>query len=134
MSLTNILTKQKELLRLIAKNHGAIENVSSMHGSIQKKYVCDYIKNQSFFMSEEVTELLLAIGNEDRAVLKPWSIKHKDIVMTTFEPTDKVKSEAIDMLCFCLNICLAAGITPENIEQEYQQVWEKNIKRQLDGY
>lgn len=135
MSLMSILEKQKALLDVIATNHNnSLDNISNMHGTVTKKDVCNYIKDHAFFMNQEVTELLLAIGNEDSAIIKPWSTRHNEVSNKIFIPTDSTKSEAVDMLCFCLNICLAAGISPDNIEQEYEDVWCKNIKRQTDGY
>lgn len=128
-----ILEKQIKLQREIQLNHGGI-CPTDFDGGVNKKYVIDYIKDHSFFMSEEVTELMLAVGGNDRAIIKPWSSRHADLSTKIFESTDEVKSEAIDMLCFCLNICLAAGLTPKNIESEYHKVWLKNIKRQNEGY
>jgi NTP pyrophosphatase (non-canonical NTP hydrolase) len=120
------------LLRQIAKNHGAMHNPSvlnTINGDIVQ-----YIKDQAFFLNEEITEVMLAIGGEDRAILKPWSTRHNAIVDREFKSTDAVKSEAIDMLCFCLNICLAVGLTPSNINEEYIKVLTKNIQRQEHGY
>jgi phosphoribosyl-ATP pyrophosphohydrolase len=134
MSITNILTKQRELLRVIAKKHRTpLDNISEC-SNVTKGMVIDYIKNQQWFLSEEITELMLAIGDNNRAIIKPWSTGHKFIAIELFKSNAHIQSEAIDMLCFCINICLASGITPETIEQEYQKVWEKNMHRQEEGY
>lgn len=132
--MNTIIKKQKELLELIASTHKrAIEDPSSFN-SLPVRYLLGYVKDQASFLNLEITEILLAMGNDDRAILKPWSVKHKVLANATFVSTDEIKSEAIDMLCFCLNICLAVGITPENIENEYDKVWQKNIERQQNGY
>lgn len=95
--------------------------------------VVKYIKEHSFFMNQEVVELMQQIGCGN-TVLKPWKQSHLAVCQEEAIIDDDVKSEAIDMLCFCLNICLAAGITPENIDAEYDKVWLKNISRQQNGY
>ncbi len=92
----------------------------------------DYIKDQAFFLQQEAIELAEEFGGKD--ILKPWKINHVSVATNIAKITDNTKSEAIDMLCFCLNICLAAGITPDNIHDEYSKVWVKNINRQHDGY
>jgi hypothetical protein len=127
-----ILNHQRLLLMRIAKNHGELHNPSVLH--MTNGGIVQYIKDQEFFFREEVTEIMLAIGEEDRAILKPWSTRHNAIVNKQFNSTDAVKSEAIDMLCFCLNICLAVGLTPSNINEEYIKVLTKNLQRQSDGY
>ena len=93
--------------------------------------VVDYIKETSFFLQEEVNELMQEIGG-GRHVLKPWAAGYAPSRDKSYESTDKVKSEAIDMLCFAMNICLAAGITPNNLEDEYEKVYQKNLARQED--
>jgi NTP pyrophosphatase (non-canonical NTP hydrolase) len=131
--MNKILGQQRLLLKRIAKHHGQEHNPTAIPG-ITNGAIVQYIKDQAFFLSEEVTEIMLAIGEEDRAILKPWSVKHKDIVNKEFESTDAVRSEAIDMLCFCMNICIAVGLRPETIEKEYNKVLQKNIHRQENGY
>jgi NTP pyrophosphatase (non-canonical NTP hydrolase) len=127
-----ILAKQRELLKLIANNYN---NHNPCH--IPNAYngrVVDYIKEHSWYMNEEVNELILAVGDNDRAILKPWSTRYNAIAYGPFKSDADIREEAIDMLCFCMNICLAVGLTPENINEEYAKKWEKNIKRQSEGY
>jgi NTP pyrophosphatase (non-canonical NTP hydrolase) len=131
--MNKILHNQRLLLRRIAKNHGELHNPSEL-SYITNGGIVEYIKDQAFFLNEEVTEIMLSISNGDRAILKPWSTKHSEIVNREFESTDHTKSEAIDMLCFCLNICLAVGLAPENINEEYAKVLTKNIDRQNNNY
>ena len=123
----NILSKQQRLQQVIGIKHG--EPILYNKGDI-----VHYIKEHAFFMSEEVTELMLAVGDEDRAILKPWSVNHKLKSKEKFVSTPEVKSEAMDMLCFCMNICLAVGITPDNVDEEFDKVWNKSMQRQKDGY
>jgi len=129
-----ILEKQFELLQLIQSKTFDVQPTLTGMQYNSKSVVVKYIKDHAFFMSEEVTELLVAIGNGNKAIYKPWRQEHALLMSQTFVTNDEVKSEAIDMLCFCLNICLAVGITPENIDEEYDKVWQKNIDRQHNGY
>jgi len=89
----------------------------------------DYIREMLYFMHEEVTELMNEIGG-GRDAVKPWSSHYEESRKKQFVPTDHVKSEAIDMLCFAINICLAAGVSPDIIEEEYDKVHAKNKGRQ----
>ena len=84
---------------------------------------------QAGFMHEEVTELMNEIGG-GRDAVKPWSDKYEDSRAQQYIPTEHVKSEAIDMLCFAINVCLAAGVTPDLVEEEYEKVFQKNKGRQ----
>lgn len=130
--MNEIIKKQQELLKCIAKNHSSLDNPSAR--KMDNRLMVSYIKDHLFFFNEEITELLLAIGDDKRAILKPWSRQYYDIASREFTSTSKVRSEAIDALCFCLNICIAVGITPENIDEEYCAVWSKNMTRQKEGY
>jgi NTP pyrophosphatase (non-canonical NTP hydrolase) len=131
--MNTILQKQRSLLKRIAQNHGDLHNPSSLL-HVSNECMIQYIKDQAFFLNEEVTEIMLAIGKEDRAILKPWSTRYNSIAYQEFKSTDSIRSEAIDMLCFCLNICIAVGLGPDNIEQEYNTVFQKNIHRQEHEY
>jgi hypothetical protein len=128
----NILSKQLQLLNLIAQNttdlHPCFMPMQPTKGDVVK-----YIKEHAFFMNQEVIELMQQIGTGN-AVLKPWKQSHLSVCQEEAIIDDLVKSEAIDTLCFCLNICLAAGITPDNIDAEYEKVWHKNVERQNGGY
>lgn len=130
--MNEILKKQLQLLNLVAQNTTDL-HPCFMPEQPSKGDVVKYIKEHSFFMNQEVVELMKQIGRGN-AVLKPWKQSHLAVCQEEAIIDDFVKSEAIDMLCFCLNICLAAGITPENIEAEYDKVWLKNMCRQNSGY
>lgn len=133
--MNDLLFKQKSLLRLIAKKQqDVLKHDPSSVPYATKGEIVAYIKEHSFNMMEEVNELILAIGGNDRAILKPWSTRHAPLVAQTFKSNDAIKEEAIDMLCFCMNICLAAGLTPESINAAYEKKWLENINRQERGY
>lgn len=133
--MTEIMVKQRSLLRLMAnKNSDPMVNPSALLGSdeITNEYLCKYIRDMSFYLHQEVVELVEEIGGKD--ILKPWKEGFKQVASKPPVITDKVRSEAMDVLSFCLNICLAAGITPNNILEEYMKVWNKNIDRQNNSY
>lgn len=130
--MNRILAKQLQLLNMVAQNTTDV-HPCFIKTEPTKGEVVQYIKEHSFFMNQEVVELMQQIGSGN-TVLKPWKQAYKDLCQEEAVLDDEVKSEAIDMLCFCLNICLAAGITPENIDAEYGKVWDKNIARQHNGY
>ena len=129
--MNEMLKKQLQLLNLIAQNTSDVHPCFIMHQPT-KGDVVNYIKEHLFFMNQEAVELMQQIGSN--VALKPWKQSYLDVCQEEAIIDDAVKSEAIDMLCFCLNICLAAGITPDNIDAEYQKVWHKNIGRQQNGY
>lgn len=130
--MNEILKKQLQLLNLIAQNTSDVHPCFIVHQPT-KGDVVKYIKEHSFYMNQEIVELMQQIGGSN-TVLKPWKQSHLAVCQEEATIDDDVKSEAIDMLCFCLNICMATGITPDNIEAEYEKVWLKNIERQQNGY
>jgi len=95
--------------------------------------LCSDIRDMAFFLNQEVTELIEEIGGS-RDINKPWKEGYESLYSAEINITDKVRSEAIDVLKFCLNICLLAGITPENIEEEFDKVHKRNLQRIEDGY
>jgi hypothetical protein len=130
--MNQILAMQLELQQLIAKNSDNVMDCPSEAIFTSNINMATYITNQAFFLQQEIIELAEEFGGKD--ILKPWKINHIAVAEAMSVITDNTKSEAIDALCFCLNICLAAGITPDNIMDEYSKVWVKNINRQHDGY
>jgi len=95
--------------------------------------LCNNIRDMAFFMNQEVVELIEEIAG-DRDINKPWKTTHANLFIQPIVLDDKVKSEAIDMLKFAMNICLMAGITPENVDEEFTKVHTKVLNRILDGY
>jgi hypothetical protein len=128
-----ILAMQLELQQLIASKSNKIDHSPyANEGGLTNGDMVHYIKDQAYFLQQEITELAEEFGGKD--VLKPWKANYVNVTSAIASVTNQTKSEAIDALCFCMNICLAAGITPENIMDEYSKVWLKNINRQHDGY
>jgi len=95
--------------------------------------LCNSIKDIAFFLNQEVTELTEEIAGS-RDINKPWKVRYKIVYDAPIIITSKVKSEAIDVLKFAMNICLKAGITPENINEEFMKVHKVNVQRIDDGY
>lgn len=91
--------------------------------------VYDFISLMKFCLDEELTELLEALGDGSRKIHKPWTREYEYLRSRPFSVDPKVVEEAIDALCFMMNILLTVGVTPETVESEYQKVWEKNLRR-----
>ena len=95
--------------------------------------VCERIKATAFYLSQEVVELVEEIGG-GRDINKPWKKSYEQLFNSPVNITQHTKGESMDVLCFALNICLLAGITSDNIDIEYEAVYQKNLKRVQDGY
>jgi NTP pyrophosphatase (non-canonical NTP hydrolase) len=95
--------------------------------------VCDKIRATAFYLEQEVVELVEEIGG-GRDINKPWKKSHVELYNSPVIITDHVKGEAMDVLCFALNILILSGITSDNIDEEFEKVYQKNLKRVSDGY
>lgn len=120
--MNELFRKQATLQELL--NEGSSDYVGDL---------CHKIKNMAFFLNQEVVELVEEIAGT-RDINKPWKANYNNIYHKHVEITDKVRSEAIDVLKFAMNICLLAGITPENVDKEFDQVHKRNVRRIDDGY
>lgn len=117
---------------LLQEGYQDMPDPSKLSGAATVGTTIDYIQQMSFYLSEEVSELIQEISGGNRNAMKPWSVNYAKERNRSFVTTQHVRSEAIDMLCFAINICLAAGIKPANINREYDQVLTKNVGRQHD--
>jgi NTP pyrophosphatase (non-canonical NTP hydrolase) len=125
-----IIWKQLKLQRKISENHS--HDSVNLFACKTNEDVVTYIKQMQFFLHQEIIEIMETIGG--REILKPWSVKYKLIADQNFTSTAEVREEAMDALAFMLNICLAVGITADNIEEEFDKVYSKNMKRQDENY
>ena len=82
-----------------------------------------------FCIESECIELLEALGDGSRDIHKPWKKRRMELFSRTYYHSDRVKEEAMDVLSFAVNICLSVGITPESVQDEYEKVFRKNMKR-----
>lgn len=89
----------------------------------------DYVIQLKFFIEEEITELLESLGDGSRDIHKPWKGTYESLRDQAFVSTDKTKEEAIDMLCFAINVCIAVGVDHTNINDEYFKVFKKILSR-----
>jgi len=94
--------------------------------------IYDYIQMMQTHMNMEITELLSSLSNDNMKIHKPWSTSY-NFLRREFPPSPQhTAEEAIDAMCFMMNIMIAAGVTPENITDLYQKVFNKNVQRQYD--
>jgi len=96
--------------------------------------VYDYIQRMQTHMNMEITEILSSLSNDNMKIHKPWSSQYDVLRMRKVPSPDKTMEEAVDSLCFMMNILIASGVTPENITTLYQEVYDKNISRQNDKH
>lgn len=122
--MNNLFKKQQELQLLLTTDDGDGEFVGTL---------CDKIRSMAFYLNQEVVELIEEIA-DSRDINKPWKASYVDLYMKETDLTDKVRSEAIDVLKFAMNIALLAGITPENIDEEFDKVHDRNLERIENGY
>jgi NTP pyrophosphatase (non-canonical NTP hydrolase) len=81
----------------------------------------EYIKNQVLALLDEGHEALNEVS------WKPWA---KD----TFVNHAELRGELADILCFLVNLALAAGMTADDFYAAHQEKALRNIKRQEAGY
>lgn len=122
--MNKILKKQAELQELLLIDGDVPEYTGEL---------CDKILKTARFLDQEIVELVEEIACS-RDILKPWKQNFGHVYTKPIAITDKVRSEAIDVLKFALNICLMAGITPENIDAEFNKVNNRCIDRHNNGY
>ncbi len=128
----SILKKQEELQKFLVLNNRQfipIEGESSVEETA--RYFWDTLRH----LSDEVQELTEELVYPPSRILsKPWKSGYAKAVEKKYISTAQVKEEAIDILCFCLNILIGAGITSENIDEEYLKVHEKILSRLKSNY
>lgn len=80
-----------------------------------------FIKDMILAATDELHEALAEVG------WKPWATS-RHINREAFV------GELVDVLHFIVNLWLAVGATPEEVQDRYQQKANKNAKRQQEGY
>lgn len=95
----------------------------------------DYVREMREFLNAEIQELLDEV-DVTKGAQKPWKSAHfaERAVSIRDDMRSSMRKEAIDALCFMMNICLAAGVTEDNIVEVYNSVHKKNISRIEEGY
>lgn len=128
----DILMKQRSLQTKYAKLNPGKMIDPSVHYRKTVGEVYDYIVQTKYFLNEEIDELLLELSDGDRAIHKPWSSRYDEIRKKPYWANEETVGEAIDALCFMMNILLMAGVHPNNIDDAYDKVYLKNRARQRD--
>lgn len=128
MTLTDVLKLQRLLQERYAAERGMANPVEL---KTQGEWL-DYCKEMQHFLNSEIQELMEAATTT--SCRKPWKEDHLRHRRWEVELNHEVKHEAIDMLCFCMNLLLAAGVDETNLEVLYREVQQKNITRLEQGY
>lgn len=125
-----ILELQGEMQRRYAAERGMVDpcEIETVGQFI------DYIREMREYLNMELEEILAAVDYTG-ACRKPWKERHDayrkhELLFADYD--NKLQHEAIDALCFMMNICLACGVTEDNIERLYSETHTKNTER-LDG-
>lgn len=80
-----------------------------------------FIKDMILAATDELHEALAEVG------WKPWATsRHVN--------REAFVGELVDVLHFIVNLWLAVGATPEEVQIRYQEKADKNAKRQAEGY
>lgn len=128
----SILKKHEELQKLMVlkgKQNFPIEHESTV------KETAEFFWSTLRHLSDEVQELTEElIHPPSKLISKPWKSGYKEAVQETYVSTQYVKEEAIDTLCFCLNILIGAGITSDTIDDEYNKIHDKIMSRIESNY
>lgn len=132
----NKLFKAQEELQLRMSRLGKVDARVAIVGiksacTVGEKY--DFINMTRFHLNEEVTELLEALTDSNsRDIHKPWKSGYEALRGAPFESTVDVREEALDMLLFAMNICVAVGVDSSNIDYECSRVHAK-VNGRLDN-
>lgn len=81
----------------------------------------NYFKENVLALTDELHEAMGEIG------WKSWA-------KSNHFNEDKVKGELVDAFHFFMNLCLAAGMTPDELFKRYRAKRAINVQRQADGY
>lgn len=80
-----------------------------------------YIKDMVLACTDELHEALAEVG------WKPWA-------RDKYIDDEAYKKELIDALHFWVNLCLAVGMTADEVSARYFLKAERNAQRQAEGY
>lgn len=119
----------QEAVQHAMARHGKIDIDLALGQTTSIGETYDYVSSLRFFIEEEISELLEELGGGSRNIHKPWHDDYNKLRDDEFVSTSKVKSEAIDVLCFAINLCLSVGVNKDNIEEEYLKVHKKIVSR-----
>lgn len=109
--LRQVFASQEHFQKLLGHDY---ENMSA-------EELVEYIKNQVLALLDEGHEALNEVG------WKPWaSSRHIN--------REAFAGELVDILCFLVNLALAAGLSSEDFYRLHQEKALRNIKRQEQGY
>lgn len=105
--LRQVFASQEAFQRLLGHDYSAMDTPA----------LVEYIKNQVLALLDEGHEALHEVS------WKPWA---KD----TFVHREALAGELVDILCFLVNLALAAGLSPDDFYRLHQEKALRNIKRQ----
>jgi dimeric dUTPase (all-alpha-NTP-PPase superfamily) len=108
-----------------AKPLDRLQTIFELQESLQKRLGSTY--DQAY-----ISTMTLAAVDELMEALRetPWKPWKKQQAFNK----DEYKKELVDLLHFFVNLCLAAGMTADELFNKYCEKNGVNFKRQEDGY
>lgn len=94
----------------------------------------DYVQGMQRFLNMEIEEILQLVPIDAR---KPWKGTHestRQMRVDQLVDMEHLREEAIDALCFLMNIMLVCGVTPTNFAGVFNKVIYKNQHRCENEY
>lgn len=94
----------------------------------------DYVQDMQRFLNMEIEEILQLVPIDAR---KSWKATHhstRALRVDQYVDKEHLKEEAVDALCFLMNILLVCGVTHENVTGIFQKVVDKNQHRCENEY
>ena len=110
------MNNNDSFLKLFRMQHDLMKIVESHSGSTGDA------KGSAIALMVETSELL----NEEGS-FKWWKKNHT-------QDKEKILEEYVDILFFWLQLGIKLGFGPLSVFEAYKKKWEKNVKRQEDGY
>lgn len=107
---------------IIERKNGAHVVSVADWGDINSRWVQSRIHDLYGYLIRELSEAMQELKG------KPWKQTYGET------DVDKFREELADSLHFFVEICITAGMTADDLFEGYFSAWQKNRKRQENGY
>lgn len=118
-----------KLNTIMSKQQAFQESLGTIFDNLTEEERADFIIKHSVYLDQEIQEALY-----EMPFFKAWkdySGMDEDARAIAWQ---KVRMELVDALHFFINLCLAAGHTPETLYHMYMAKNKENYRRQEAGY
>lgn len=117
-----------------------LEQIYSKQFELQKKLgTIDKFKESPAMRQQYINQMILALHEEAVEIMRETAYKNPDYVPFGWKKhqeynEEKFKEEIIDIIHFVLNLCIVAGMGPDEIYNKFMEKNKENGKRKDDGY